>query len=255
MSKLDLKDKVAIVTGGAGGIGTSIAKMYAEAGAKVVVASRNQENIDRVAADLKSLGGEALAIAADVTIPEQVDNMVAQTMDAFGRIDILVNNAGGALVMGKPEEISPDGWNATIALNLTGTFLCCVAAGKVMIGQKSGKIINISSVAGIKGASNMAPYGAAKAGVINLTLSLANGWAEHNINVNCIAPGLTATPGLKSAGWMPPRQNADGTTIPSLLYPGDPEKVADLALFFASSASDHISGEVTPIRGRLSDDR
>ncbi|MEE8397999.1 MAG: SDR family NAD(P)-dependent oxidoreductase, partial [Desulfobacterales bacterium] len=104
MSKFDLKDKVAIVTGGAGGIGAAIARAFSEAGAKVVVSSRNHANIDRVAADLKASGGESLAIATDVTIPEQVDNMVKQTMDTFGRIDILVNNAGGAMVMGKPEE-------------------------------------------------------------------------------------------------------------------------------------------------------
>lgn len=255
MSKLDLKDKVAIVTGGAGGIGTAIAKAYAEAGAKVVVSSRNQENIDKVAADLKVLGGEALAITTDVTIPEQVDNMVRQTVDAFGRIDILVNNAGGAHVIGNAEELSPTGWKETIDLNLNGTFFCAAAAGKVMIEQKGGRIINISSVAGIKGASNMAPYGAAKAGVINLTLSLANGWAEYNINVNCIAPGLTATPGLKRMGWISSRENTDGSLIPALLHPGDPERVADLALFFASSASDHISGEVMPIRGRIPNDR
>lgn len=255
MPKLDLKDKVAIVTGGAGGIGTCIAKMFSEAGAKVVVTSRNQENIDKVAADLKASGGESLAIATDVTIPEQVDSMVKQTVDTFGRIDILVNNAGGAMVMGKPEELTPEGWNATIALNLTGTFLCSVAAGKVMMAQKSGKIINISSVAGIKGASNMAPYGAAKAGVINLTRSLASAWAAHNVNVNCIAPGLVATPGLKSAGWIPSREKADGTLVPSLLHPGDPEKVADLALFLASSASDHLTGESIPIRGMLPGDQ
>jgi 3-oxoacyl-[acyl-carrier protein] reductase len=255
MSKLDLKDKVAIVTGGAGGIGTSIAKAFSEAGAKVVVSSRNQENIDKVAADLKASGGESLAIATDVTIPEQVDNMIAQTVDTFGRIDILVNNAGGAMVMGKPEELSPDGWSATIALNLTGTFLCAAAAGRVMIGQNSGKIINIASVAGIKGAANMAPYGAAKAGVINLTRSLASAWAFYNINVNAIAPGLIATPGLKSAGWIPSREKEDGTMIPSLLHPGDPERVADLALFLASPASDHLTGESIPIRGMIANDQ
>ncbi len=241
MTRFDLKDKVAIVTGGTGGIGTSISKMFSEAGARIVVA------------DLKVNGGESLAIATDVTIPEQVDNMVQQTMDMFGRIDILVNNAGGAVALGKPEELSPANWNATIALNLTGTFLCSVAAGRAMIGQKSGKIINISSVVGIKGGSDWAPYGAAKAGVINLTLSLATAWAAHNVNVNCIAPGVVATPDMKSAGSIHPREKPDGTLIPSLLYPCDPENVADLALFLASSASDHLTGECIPIRGMQPD--
>ncbi|MEE8400389.1 MAG: SDR family oxidoreductase, partial [Desulfobacterales bacterium] len=159
------------------------------------------------------------------------------------------------IAMGKVVELSLDGWNATVDLNLTGTFLCAAAAGKVMIGQKSGKVINISSVAGIKGSPNMAPYAASKAGVIALTRTLALEWAPHNIHVNCIAPGLTATPGLKRAGWIPSREKEDGTQIPSLLHPGDPERVADLALFLASPASDHLSGESIPIRGLIANDQ
>ena len=255
MFQSDLKGKVAIVTGGAGGIGTAIVTAFAAAEAKVVLCSRSQENVDRVAADLGSPAGDALAIATDVTMPDQVDSMVKRTMEAFGRIDILVNNAGGARVIGNPEALSPEGWQETIDLNLNGTYFCAVAVGKIMIGQESGKIVNISSVAGMKGAPTMSRYGAAKAGVINLTLSLADAWAKHNINVNCIAPGLTATPGLKRMGWIPPREKLDGTTIPSLLHPGAPERVADLALFLASPASDHISGEVVPIRGRIPGDR
>jgi len=255
MSELELKDKVAVVTGGAGGIGTAICKAYAGAGAKVVVASRNQENIDKLADDLKAAGADALAVAVDVTAPEQVDNLVQTAVDTFGRIDVLVNNAGGAMTIKDAEVMSPDEWNAVIALNLNAVFYCAAAAGKAMIGQKSGKIVNISSVAGIKGTSNMAPYGAAKAAVVNLTLSLANAWAAYNINVNAIAPGLVATPGLKKAGWIPDRKNDDGTLTPLLLYPIAPESIAGLAVFLASSASDHISGEVIPIRGRIPNDR
>jgi len=251
MSLFELKDKIAIVTGGAGGIGTCIASEYARAGASVVIVSRKKENLDKVAAEIKALGRESMAIATDVCVPEQVDNMVKQTMDKFGRIDILVNNAGGGSLPTMPEELTFEGWNAIIALNLTGTFLCSIAAGKVMIQQKSGKIINISSVAGIKGSQGMAHYGAAKAGVINLTKSLANAWAQYNINVNCIAPGLTATPGLKSLGWIPSDKKEDGTPIPPLLIPHRPEEVAYLALFLASSLSDHISGELIPLRGSV----
>ncbi|HUV44912.1 MAG TPA: glucose 1-dehydrogenase [Dehalococcoidales bacterium] len=251
MSLFELKDKIAIVTGGAGGIGTCIALQYAKAGANVVAVSRNQENLDKVAAEIKALGRESLAIATDVCIPEQVDNMVKQTVDRFGRIDIMVNNAGRGSLPVMPEELSFEDWNTIIALNLTGPFLCSIAAGKVMIEQKSGKIINISSTAGIKGSPGMAHYGAAKAGVINLTKSLANAWAQHNINVNCIAPGLTATPGLKSAGWMPPDKTEDGTPVPPLQFPHGPEEVANLALFLASALSDHISGELIPIRGSV----
>jgi len=255
MLKLEMRDKVAIVTGGAGGIGTCIASAFAKAGANVVVVSRNLENLEKVAAELKTLGSESLSISADVCDPQQVDSMVKQTMDRFGRIDILVNNAGGALHVKNPEELTPDEWKEGIALNLTSPFLCSMAAGKVMMQQESGKIINISSVAGIKGTSTMIHYAAAKAGVMNMTLSLANAWAQYNINVNCIAPGLTATPGLKNRGWIPSDKNEDGTPVPPLLIPQNPEEVANLALFLASSLSDNISGETIPIRGRLPLDR
>jgi len=247
MPDSELQDKIAIVTGGAGGIGTCISLAYARAGASVVVASRNQWNLDKVAAEIKSLGRESLAIATDITVPEQVDNMVKQTVDKFGRLDILVNNAGNVLYASHLEELPLEEWNATIALNLTGTFLCSVAAGRVMIQQKSGKIINISSIAGMGAFPDMAHYGAAKAGVINLTQSLAAGWAPHNINVNCIVPGYVATEGIRSMGLLPPEKNEDGTPVPRLQYPANPEDVADLAVFLASTASDRITGDIIRI--------
>jgi len=255
MSKFDLQDKVAIVTGGAGGIGTCIAMECAKAGANVVVASRNQERLDRVATEIRALGTESLAIATDVTVPEQVDNLVQQTLDTFGRVDIMINNAGGALFLRKAEELTPDEWNAGIALNLTSVFLCSVAAGKVMMQQKGGKIINIASVAGIKNSPDFPHYGAAKAGVINLTRTLASGWGQHNIHVNCIAPGLTATEGIKSLGWLPPDKDEDGKPVPPLQLPHGPEHVANLVVFLSSEASDHLTGELIPIRGLLEFDR
>lgn len=248
MTDYRLADRIAIVTGGGSGIGECIAKEYAKAGANVVVASRNQENLNRVASEIEALGRASLAVATDVCIPEQVDNMVKQTMDKFGRIDILVNNAGAAITFKKVEELSPEEWNATVALNLTAPFLCSAAAGKVMIEQKSGKIINVSSGAGLKGFSFMAHYSAAKRGVISLTESLASGWAKYNINVNCICPGLITTEVEIQRGSIPPTTRKDGTPVPPLLYPPAPEHVADLALFLASSAADHISGEMMVIR-------
>jgi len=248
MSEFELQDKIAIVTGGAGGIGSSIAMEYARAGANVVVASRNQEKLDKVAAEIRALGRESLAIATDVSVPEQVDSMVKQTVDRFGRLDIMVSCAGGALHMKKPEELTPGEWNAGIALNLTGTFLCDIAAGKVMMEQKSGKIINVSSTAGINLNPSMIHYAAAKAGVISLTKSLALVWAQHNINVNCVAPGFTATEGIRRMGMVPPDKKEDGTPIPPLLRIPEPENIADLAVFLASAASDHITGELFVIR-------
>jgi len=246
LSEAVLKDRVAIVTGGAGGIGTRIARAYAEAGAKVVVASRNQERLDGVADALRADGHEALAVATDVTDPEQVARMVARTMETFGRLDVLVNNAGGAMFIKSPQELAAHEWNAAIALNLTSVFLCSQAAAGIMIDQAAGRIINVSSVAGIRMSPAFVHYGAAKAGVINLTKSLAACWGPHNINVNCIAPGLTATEGV--ADWLPPTTQKDGSPVPPLQYPPDPEHIADLAVFLASDGSARISGELFPIR-------
>jgi len=249
-----LDGKVALITGGSRGIGKSIAMTFAEAGANVVIASRTQKYIDRTAVKIRELGRESLAIATDVCIPEQVDNMVKQTVDNFGRLDIMINNAGSGIAT-EPQEISIKEWNDIIALNLTGVFLGCIAAGKVMIEQKHGKIINIASTAGVKGSPGMLHYSVAKAGVIMLTNNLAASWAEHNINVNCIAPGLTATERVINWGILPPDKNEDGTPVPRLLRPAVPKNIADLALFLASSASDHITGELLIIRGQFPWDR
>ena len=241
-----LSGRVAIVTGGAGGIGSRIAKEFASQGARVVVASRGQEKLDKIVAEIKSVGGEALRVATDVTDPAQVDNMVSRTISEFGQVDIMVNNAGGAMFIKPAEELLPEEWNAAIALNLNSVFLCSVAVSKNMIERKFGKIINISSVAGMRLSPNFVHYGAAKAAVINLTKGLAVSWGPHNINVNCIAPGLTATEGV--ANWLPPKTKKDGSPVPLLQYPPDPEHVAQLALFLASSESERISGELFPIR-------
>ena len=144
------------------------------------------------------------------------------------------------------EKLKPEEWDAAIALNLTSVFLCSQAVSNVMIDQASGRIINISSVAGMRMSPAFVHYGAAKAGVINLTKALASSWGQHNINVNCIAPGLTATEGV--ADWLPPREQKDGSPVPPLQFPPDPEHVAELALFLASDASSRISGELFPIR-------
>lgn len=241
-----LSGRVAIVTGGAGGIGSRIAKEFASQGARVVVASRGQEKLDKIVAEIKSVGGEALGVATDVTDPAQVDNMVSRTIREFGQVDIMVNNAGGAMFIKPAEELLPEEWNAAIALNLNSVFLCSVAVSKNMIERKFGKIINISSVAGMRLSPNFVHYGAAKAAVINLTKGLAVSWGPHNINVNCIAPGLTATEGV--ANWLPPKTKKDGSPVPLLQYPPDPEHVAQLALFLASPESERISGELFPIR-------
>jgi len=248
MSVFDLQDKIAIVTGGGSGIGASISKAYAIAGAHVVVAARKKDRLEKVAAEVEALGSQAMVVVTDVTVPDQVENLIQQTLDKFGRIDIMVANAGGG---GSPpvEKATLEQWNDQIALNLNSAFLCDVSAGKVMMEQKSGKVINVASTAGINLNPGLAAYAAAKAGMINLTKSLAVIWARHNINVNCIAPGFTATEGIRKAGIVPSDTREDGTLVPKLLLPNEPEHVADLAVFLASEASSHVTGELMIIRG------
>jgi len=256
MSRFELKDTIAIVTGSTSGIGKCIAEEYAKAGANVVVTDRNQDKLEKVASEIRALGMESLAITTDVTVPEEVNNMVRQTVDRFGRIDIMVNNVDSKSC-DKPEDVTPDTWNNIMALNLSTAFYCSTAAGKVMIEQKRGKIINISSIAGIKGEAMMVPYAVAKAGIINLTKSLALAWGPHNISVNCIAPGRITVPGESLEG-IPDEEYKkqkrtetmrDGTPVSSLHLPGKPEDIADMAVFLASAASDLITGEVLIVRG------
>ena len=248
MSLFELIDKIAIVTGGGTGIGKGIALELARAGADVVVASRKRENLEKIAAEIGDLGREALVVPTDICIPEQVENMVKQTLDRFGRIDILVNNAGigDALRASKVEDLPLDDWKATLDLNLTGTFICCTTAAKVMIKQKRGKIINIASCVGIDPYYRLANYGAPKAGVINLTKSMAAEWALHNINVNAISPGAIVTE-KSHHGWK--TEDEDGKPVPPLQLPGRPENVGHLAVFLASEASGHITGETYEIKG------
>ena len=248
MSRFQLTDKVAIITGGGTGIGESIAREFARAGARVVVASRKQENLDKVVGEINGAGGEAMAVATDVRVPEQVENMIKQTVDKFGRLDIMVNNAGASFPV-KAEELSPNGWDAVVNINLKGVFLCSAAAARVMIPQKKGKIITVSSMAGVSGSPRMVHYGAAKAGVINMARSLAVEWAEHNINVNCIAPGMIETEGVRAQQILTVEKAEDGTTAPPLGLPGKVEDIANLALFLASEEADHISGETFNCKG------
>ncbi len=248
MSVFDLMDKVAIVTGGGTGIGRGIALEFAKAGADVVVASRKLPNLEKAAEDIKALGRRSLAVVTDVRIPEQVDNMVKQTVEHFGRIDILVNNAGGSFSC-PVEEMTPGGWDAIIGINLKGPFLCCRAAGKVMIKQRSGKIINIASGSGIHGSPGMAHYGAAKAGLINFTTSLALEWAKYNIRVNCIAPGPIETEGIKALRQLTPEAIQERIKAIPLGRYGQPEDIAYATVFLASEASSFMTGETIVISG------
>ena len=255
MSNFSLQDKTAIITGGAGGLGRAMVAAYAAAGANVVVASRNQEKIEAEAAGIRDKGQSAIAIAVDITDSEQVEHLVSKTVENFGSLDVMVNNAGRWGRSHLAEETPLDEWRDVVDQNLTGVFIPCMAAGRQMIRQQSGKIINISSTAGSKGNPHQLHYSAAKAGVISLTNNLAYMWAKHNINVNCILPGLIATDELKGYGIIPPDTDDDGNAIPKLELTPNPENVSDLALFLASPASDALTGELYPIRAWLKSER
>ncbi len=248
MLQIDLSNKVAIITGGATGIGKATALEFAQAGADVVIASRKQANLDKTAEEIRALGRQCLAIATDVRIPEQVDNMVKQTVDKFGKLDILVNNAGASFVS-PAEKISPNGWDTVININLKGTFLCSRAAGLVMIPQKKGKIVNIASIAGVSGDPGMAHYGAAKAGIINLTRSLSLEWAKYDINVNAIAPGFIETEGVKAQMILTPEELERQKNLSRLEKAGQPEDIAHMVIFLASELSNHITGETFIVGG------
>ena len=241
-----LKDKVALVTGASRGIGKATAIALATEGAKVVVNyGRNSEAADAVVAEITEAGGEAMAIGADVSQAEAVDEMVNTIKDKWGRIDVLVNNAGitrDTLML----RMKLEDWQAVINLNLTGVFLCCKAVSKIMLKQRSGTIINISSVAGEMGNPGQANYSAAKAGVIGLTKTLAKEFAPRGVTVNAVAPGFIETDMTKDL-------KADDILklIPLGRY-GKPEEIAGMIRFLAADpASKYITGQVFNVNGGM----
>src|SRR5919108_2638371 len=203
-SPFSLEGKTAIVTGGGTGIGKSIAIEFARAGADVALCSRKLEHLEPVAKEITNLGRRTFALAVDVRQEDQVKGIVERVASEWGRLDIMVNNAGASF-RAKPEDISINGWNTVIGINLNGVFLGCKWAGKQMMQQKTGGVIvNISSVAGVYGSTMMSHYGAAKSAVITLTRELAMAWGRKGVRVNCIAPGPIVTEGyvdvLKKGG-------------------------------------------------------
>src|SRR5713226_5692858 len=189
-----LEGKTAIVTGGGTGIGKSIAIEFARAGADVALCSRKIEHLEPVAKAIHDLGRRSFVEVVDVRVEEQVKGMIDRTVKEFGRLDVMVNNAGASF-RAKPEDISANGWNTVVGINLTGVFLGCKWAGRQMMEQGGGVIINIASIAGVYGSTMMPHYGAAKSGVIMLTRELGTAWGRKGIRVNCIAPGPVETEG------------------------------------------------------------
>lgn len=244
---MKLKTKVALITGGGTGIGRAIALLFAKEGANVVITYlKNEKEAKEVLMKIKGLRRKALALKCDVRNYKEVDYVVKKTIEELGRIDILVNNAG----MWKPRsflETSNEIWEETIAINLTGVFNCTKAAIPNMIMQKHGKIINISSIAGISGSLVSVPYAAAKAGVIALTRTLARDFAKYNISVNSIAPGPVRTDFLlKHIKKSLIEKVTDEIPMGRI---AEPEDIAGAVLFFASNDSDYITGQTLIVDG------
>ncbi|MDZ5472638.1 SDR family oxidoreductase [Bacillus sp. 31A1R] len=244
-----LTGKTAIVTGGGRGLGEQIAEGFAEAGANVVLCSRKVEACQEVAERLEKLGVKTLALKCDIANPEDVQNVVAETMKHFGRIDILVNNSGAT--WGAPVADMPlDAWQKVINVNVTGTFLMSQAVGKVMIEQKSGKIINIASVAGLGGTDptfmDTIGYNTSKGAVITFTKDLAAKWGQHNINVNAIAPGFFPTKMSKVIMEHGKDHILGGTPLRRF---GSDDDLKGVALFLASNASNYVTGDVVVVDG------
>ena len=248
---LNLKGKVALVTGAGSqrGFGKGIVMALAREGCDIIACDVDIEGAEKTAAEAQGLGCKAIAIKADVTSEAEVKNMVKEALDKFGKIDILVNNAGGSTPPQSFELSSKENWNKDIDLNLNAVALCTREIVPHMVARKSGSIISISSVGGISGVATGAAYGAAKAGVINFTQSLAQGLADSGISVNCIAPGLGNTafydnfPQEFTDNFVKKAAEAGRTTTP--------EDIGNVVAFLASDVSNRIMGQCLRVSGTM----
>ena len=242
-----LREKVALITGASQGIGRDTALALAEAGAKVVVAARNEEKLAALVNDIEAAGGAALAVKLDVADAEQVKAGFKQVLEKFGRLDILVNNA--AITRdGLAMRMKPDDWEAVLKTNLTGAHLCIQQALATMMRARSGRIINISSVVAQSGNAGQANYVAAKAGLIGLTKAIAIEIASRNVTVNAVAPGFIETP---MTDVLPDKVKEELKTRIPLGRMGSPRDVAAAVVFLASDEAAYITGHVLNVNGGM----
>jgi 3-oxoacyl-[acyl-carrier protein] reductase len=242
-----LAGKVAVVTGGTRGIGLAIARLLADDGASVVVSGRDPDRLESAAKELEALGASALAVAADAAKREDADRLVEAAKERFGRIDVLVNNAGitrDQLLV----RMKDDDWDKVMETNLRGVFLMTRAVGKVMMRQKSGRMINISSTAGLMGNAGQVNYSAAKAGVIGLSKAAARELAHWNILVNVVAPGLVET---DMAAAIPAEGREALMQQVPLKRIGTAREVAEVVRFLAGEGAGYITGQVIQVNGGL----
>jgi 3-oxoacyl-[acyl-carrier protein] reductase len=242
-----LKDKVALITGGARGIGQAIAMTFAQEGADIVIADVNLEIAQKTASEIESLGRKALALEMDVTNYEKVEEGINKILDKMGKVDILVNNAGitkDNLLL----RMSQADWDAVINVNLKGTFNCIKAVSKPMVKQRSGRIISIASIIGLMGNPGQANYAASKAGIIALTKTVAKELASRNINANAVAPGFIQTEMTAKLPENVKQRMLEAIPLGKLGTPGD---VANVCLFLASEESSYITGQTITIDGGM----
>ncbi len=241
-----LRDKVAIITGSGRGIGREIARRFAEEGARVVVADVDRANAEATVRDINSAGHKAIGVHVDITNTGQLQKMVQETLDHFSRIDILVNNAGVGsncpFLTTSLEE-----WEEQIRVNLTGTFLCAQSVARIMVGQRSGRIVNVASISGQRGGQGRAAYGSAKAGVILLTKVMAVELAPLGINVNAVAPGPVVTE-MSAGTHTEATRNSYRERIPLNRY-GTEQEIAAAALFLGSDEAGFINGHILNVDG------
>jgi 2-dehydro-3-deoxy-D-gluconate 5-dehydrogenase len=251
-SLFDLTGKAAIVTGGGSGIGLGIAQGLAEAGARVVIVGRNAAKLEAAARELASeTSGEFLPLPADVANAEQVESLVSQVSERFGRVDILFNNAG-ITIRKPPQEMSLDEWRSVVDVNLTSAFLMSKAVYPAMKRVGGGKIVNTGSMASLFGAAYAAAYAASKGGIVQLTKSLALAWAADNIQVNAILPGWFETDMTDRARIEVPGLSERVTArIPAGRW-AKPHDMAGIAIWLASRASDYVTGAAIPVDGGYS---
>jgi len=239
----DLSGRVAVITGGGTGIGRASARLFAAAGARLVIASRKRDNLERVAAELEQDGAECRVVPTDVRRVEQCDALIERTLEAFGRLDVLVNNSGGSHSY-PLESWTPERFQNMLDLNLRSVFALSVAASKPMLAQGRGAIVNVSSGAAELGLPFVAPYGAAKAGVENLTRTFAAAWTPRGVRVNCVRVGAVASEGfVREMTRLSRDPDRVGGATNAVGRAGRPEEIAYPILFFAADASSFISGE------------
>jgi len=249
LKSFDLNGKVSIITGGGDGLGQMMAIGLAEAGSDIVICSRRLEKCEAAANKIEKLGVKTLATQCDLNSDEDLDRLVIDTMKKFGKIDVLVNNSG--LTWGSPpEDMKMENWQKVIDVNITGTFRCTQKVGREMIRKKNGKIINISSVAGLGGTNpeylDALPYNTSKGALMVFTKDLAVKWAKYNINVNCIAPGWFPT---KMTKWT--LENRRDLLLDRFLIKrfGNEDDIKGAVVFLASKASDYVTGQILNVDG------